>query len=567
MSASDTLLEQAEQLLRDGDPAAAQHLARQALEAEPGYWRGLLLAGKLERLAGRHEAAQQLLEQAAALNPEHVGTHLELAQVHRRARDFERSMDELFTALYHDPGNADAYCELGFLHRLRGEHDLAIDYFKQAIEKNPGHARALSELGWIYSSRKQFSEALPLLERAVRLDPLSIPAQNNLGYVCVRLEEYARALEIFRDLCEHSPKSMLWQRINLGSSYDHAGRFADSEIVYADVLRREPNNFVAHWNTAHHALARGEFAKGWADYQYRLQVEGVWHPRLVPFAPWKGEPVEGRTVVVSAEQGLGDQIMFASCIPDLLARGARVVLECDHRLASLFQRSFPEVRVIGSRHETVPPWLRDVGMADFHVPAGSLPGFFRASAADFPRHQGYLRADEEKVRKWRDRLAALGPGLKVGLSWRGGTRSTRRQLRSQSLPDLLGILSLPGIRFVCLQYGEVQKDIDELRAREGIDVAYWREAIADYDETAALCSALDLTVSVCTSVIHLNGALGRPIWVMVPTVAEWRYGRQGEQMPWYPSVRLLRQASSADWAPVHQAIAQGLARLVGRPAA
>jgi hypothetical protein len=255
--------------------------------------------------------------------------------------------------------------------------------------------------------------------------------------------------------------------------------------------------------------------------------------------------------------------MFASCMPDLLRLGGSVILECDHRLAGLFQRSFPEARVIGSRHELIPTWLREVGQVDYHIPAGSLPGFFRKRVADFPDHQGYLRADPVKVARWRKQLDALGPGLKVGLSWRGGTRSTRRRLRSLSLTDLLPVLRVAGCRFVSLQYGDIQADLDALRQEEGIEIAYWKEAIADYDETAALCAALDFTVSVCTAVIHLNGALGRPAWVMVPAVAEWRYGEQGERMPWYPSIRLLRQPAGGDWSGVLQAIATGVAARAG----
>jgi len=279
---------------------------------------------------------------------------------------------------------------------------------------------------------------------------------------------------------------------------------------------------------------------------------------LIPFAPWKGEPLEGKTLLISAEQGLGDQIMFSSCLPEVVGRAQQVILECDHRLAGLLQRSFPAVRVIGSRQEMTPPWLREVGHPDYHLRAGDLPGFFRTRLDDFPRHDGYLRADPARVAHWKARLAALGAGRMIGLSWRGGTRGTRRSLRSLGLSDLLPILRIPGLRFVSLQYGDCAEDLEALRRETGIEVAHWPEAIADYEETAALCVALDLTVSVCTSVIHLNGALGRPVWVMVPAVAEWRYGVAGETMPWYPSVRLIRQAATGAWAEGFAQVARDL---------
>ena len=561
----EQLLDDAERALADGDAAEAKRLVRLAIDAQPDRARALFLAGRIERLAGRHDAALKLLERAAELDPAHVATHLEIAHLHRRTRDFERCLDELSLALYYDPDNTDAYAELGAVHQMRGDLAGAIEYLERAVERNPNHARALTDLGLCYVLKERFAEALQVLERAVELDPYSISAQNHLSFACIRLEEYDRALQIMLKLTQGTSRSLLWQRVNLGAAYDHTGRFAESERTYDFVLRNEPSNFTALWNRAHLVLARHDFERGWSDYLYRLQVEGIWAPRLIPFTPWKGEPLQGKTIAVSAEQGLGDQIMFASCAPDLCAQGAAVVLECDHRLSALFQRSFPQVKVIATRHELEPKWLREVGMLDYHAPAGNLPTILRKRLQDFPRHEGYLRADPAKVEKWRARVAELGPGLKVGLSWRGGTHTTRRQLRSLSLRDLLPILRVPGCRFVSLQYGEAQPELEALRETEAIEIAHWPEAIDDYDETAALCCALDLTISVCTAVIHLNGALGRPVWVMVPAVAEWRYGRHGERMPWYPSARLIRQPSRGDWGTVIQTVASRLRARVSKP--
>lgn len=554
-------LAQADALLAAGDAAQAQRLVLGILQREPENAGALLLAGRIERLAGHYEAALKLLEQAAEIAPELVEAHLELARIFRRARDFEGALDELALALHYDPANAAAHFEIGNVHHKQGKYERAIESFRQAIAADPEHARAHTDLGWVYLRRDRFDEARDTLERAVELDPRSIAAQNNLGFVYVKLEQYERALEVFTRLCSGTSRAMLWPRSNLGNALDHNARFDDADRIYQHILKYEPNNFAARWNRALNLLSRHEFAEGWQEYRYRLQVEDVWHPRLIPFAPWEGEPLEGKSLLISAEQGLGDQIMFASCLAEIASRAARVVLECEHRLAALFQRSLPQIRVIGSRHELIPPWLRAVGEVDYHVPFGSLPGFLRNSLADFPRHEGYLRADPVKQAKWKAWLDALGPGLKVGISWRGGTQSTRRQLRSIALADLLPVLRARGCQFVCLQYGDCAAELEQLSAQHGIRVAYAKEAIADYDETAALCAALDLTVSVCTAVIHLNGALGKPVWVMVPAVPEWRYGRSGERMPWYPSVRLLRQTERNDWMPVFSAVVGGLQQL------
>jgi tetratricopeptide (TPR) repeat protein len=556
--AADDPIALARRLLADGDAIRARQIVDEALAARADDAAALCLAGSLELLAGDVERAQEHLVRALDIDPQNVEAHLELASLQMRMRRFEEALDELSLALLYAPDNAKALFEMGNVRRMQGDIEGAIEAYRSATEKDPSLAQAYVELGFGLLSLRRYEEALEPLERGAELDPENFNGQNNLGYAYARAEQYDRALEVFSRLCAQTPEWLLWPRLNYANALSHTGRLEEAERVYAYMLQHEPNNFTAHWNRAHYVLARKQFAEGWSEYRYRLQVDDVWPWRLIPFAPWKGEPLEGKTLLISAEQGLGDQIMFASCLAQVIAPAKQVILECEHRLAGLFQRSFPSVRVIGSRQEATPPWLREVGHPDYHIQAGNLPGFFRRSLADFPRHDGYLAADPERVARWRERLAALGPGAKIGLSWRGGTRFTRRSLRSLRLVDLLPILSVPGLRFVSLQYGDYAEDFETLRRETGIEVVHWPEAIADYEETAALCVALDLTVSVCTAVIHLNGGLGRPVWVMVPAVPEWRYGVEGDAMPWYPSVRLIRQEARGDWSDVFQRVSGDL---------
>ncbi len=552
-------LERAERHLVDGDAAQAYRLAGDVLSSEPDNPRALLLAGRIERLGGRLEDASTRLERAAELAPELASVHLELAAIYRLTRDFERCMDELALAMHYDPDGVEPYVEMGRVLRLQNDFEGAEAALREAVARAPTDAKALSDLGWLLVNAKRPAEALGYLEQAVELNPRDIPGQNSLGYAYVYLEMYERALEVFSRLCERSPAYLLGPRINLGNAYAHNGELEKSEQAYESVLRFEPNNFAARWDRAHLLLGRQAFAQGWTDYEYRLVQEGVWNPRLIPFQPWKGEPLEGKTLLLSAEQGLGDQIMFASCLGEVAARAKRLIVECDRRLESLFRRSFPGIEIIGSEHELIPPWLREIGAVDYHLPAGSLPGFFRQRLGDFPAHAGYLQPDAADVVRWRAKLDSIGPGFKVGISWRGGTYTTRHALRTIDVEELAPILRSPGCTFVSLQYGaDVAQDLARLKQTTGIDVHHWQEAIDDYDQTAALCGALDMTVSVCTAVIHLNGALGRPVWIMVPSAAEWRYGFSGERMPWYPAARLYRQPARGQWGPVIAAVADAL---------
>jgi len=260
--------------------------------------------------------------------------------------------------------------------------------------------------------------------------------------------------------------------------------------------------------------------------------------------------------------------MFASCIPDLVRARARCVIECNPALRALFTRSFPDTIVYpASADKSVPEPIRANGIEQ-EVPLGSLPLYYRSSAAAFERRGGYLRADPDRVSAWRRRLTASGPGLTVGISWQGGTASTRTALRSVPLEQWLPILTVPGVRFVSLQYTrDAQQSLAVLQQKHGISVAHWAEAIADYDETAALVCALDLTVSVCTSIVHLAGALGRPVWVMVPHNPEWRYGYVGETMLWHPSARLFRQQQAREWQPVISSVAGALRKRIASSSA
>ena len=205
----------------------------------------------------------------------------------------------------------------------------------------------------------------------------------------------------------------------------------------------------------------------------------------------------------------------------------------------------------------VPPRVIERGI-DLQSPIGSLPLHIRRQRADFPRHQGYLRADPQRVADWRTRLAALGPGLKVGISWQGGTHKSRRPVRSMPVTQWLPILQAEDIHFVDLQYTDSGAELAALRAATGVHVHSWQETRTDYEQTAALVTALDLVISVCTAVIHLGGALGRPVWVMAPFSPEWRYGIAGDSIPWYPSLRVFRQPSYGAWDAVITSVADSL---------
>lgn len=558
MSAADAL-PLAREKLADGDLGGALAHVQCAITVDPQNPQAHVLHGRLLRLQGKLEESVRALERALELRPDDVDAMTEKAVIALELRDFDTSMDLLSGVIYRDAGNARAHHEMGRLHRMQGALDEALACQLAAIEYDPGLVEAYCELGWLRNKRGEFNDALEVYERALAIDPENLTVHHNLGLVLGKLEHYERALEILEALCARLPTDHAGSWLNLATALAAQGDVRRADQIYQRVLAVEPNHVTARWNRAHFLLAEHDFERGWRDYEWRFVSGSLGPPRLIPHRPWRGEPLDGKSILVSAEQGLGDQIMFASCLPDILARAGEVTVECSVRLEALFRRSFPRARVIGSLQELNPPWLREVGEVDFHAAMGSLPTYLRTCAADFPSHEGYFRADPARVRHWRSRLAELGDGIKIGLSWRGGSPATRKRLRSIELADLRELCEMPGCRFVSLQYGQCTDEIREFNAGGTAFLPHWQDAIDDYDETAALCSALDLTISVCTSVIHLNGALGRPVWILVPSAPEWRYGFSGERLPWYPSARLYRQDERSTWAPVLARVRSDLA--------
>jgi ADP-heptose:LPS heptosyltransferase len=269
-------------------------------------------------------------------------------------------------------------------------------------------------------------------------------------------------------------------------------------------------------------------------------------------------------VLVYREQGLGDEIMFASCLGDLMRSGARCLVDCDPRLRPLLRRSFPEIEVVEDIDALEMGHSTGSRTIDACLPIGSLPGVFRTSRAAFEPARAYLRADASKASGWRERLAALGPGRKIGIAWRGGLFKTGRALRSLTLDQLLPLLRMQEVHWINLQHRDDSAERERIQREHGVQLTTWSEALQELDETAALVSELDLVVTVCSSIVHLAGALGRPVWTLTPAAPAWRYFLAGDSLPWYPAVRLFRQRAAGDWPPVVDDIASALR--AGQPA-
>jgi hypothetical protein len=320
-----------------------------------------------------------------------------------------------------------------------------------------------------------------------------------------------------------------------------------ARVLILRALKAAPLFPEAHALYAQLLLQDGEFAEGWREYEWRLRCQGVPGRDGLQLPIWKGQTDHARALIVHAEQGLGDQIMFASCLGEIVSRVGHCEVECDPRLVGLFGRSFPSARFHPCRSGDSPSLPAVPVVTGCQIALGSLPQFCRNAPGDFPAHRGYLKPESLRKKFWSAELAKLGAGIKIGIAWRGGVARTRQTMRSIPLQEWLPLLRMRGSHFVSLQHGDCTDEIAAVNACLDVKLMHWQDAIDDYDETAALVAALDVVVSVCGSIVHLAGAIGTPACVMVPVCPEWRYMRTGDSMPWYPQVRLFRQAARGEW--------------------
>ena len=460
-------------------------------------------------------------------------------------------------ALGRDAGNKDALYHLGVIAAQSEDYTDARKLLETAVSCDPHFGDGWNALANIEKLQEHWEEAERLYHRALALNPGAAAVWSNLG-LCLReagrFDEAQTALQRARELAPNFAEALL----NLATVTTDQGRPQLALEMLHRVLALEPDLAEAHTALAHLLLQDGEFAAGWREYEWRFKCLDATRQPQHPFPRWDGTPIKDRVLLVRAEQGLGDQIMFASCLPDAIERAGVCLVECEPRLVGLFTRSFPQARVYSYRGKRDPEWAQCGYAPDYQIHIGSLPGLFRRHAADFPRHGAYLHADPIRIEHWREQLARLGPGRKIGISWRGGAPRTRRTLCTAALAELATLWAQKNIVFVSLQYGDCGDELSEFVTQTGHAVTHWQQALDDYDETAALVSALDLVISVQTAVVHLAGALGKPAWVLVPVVPEWRYMAQGARMPWYPTVNLVRQTVRGDWASVCRDVVQSL---------
>jgi hypothetical protein len=364
---------------------------------------------------------------------------------------------------------------------------------------------------------------------------------------------YAESAACFEESVRLSP-DFVEALCNLGATRQFQGNLRQSADLLRTAIRLRPEMPAAHFNLAMTSFLMSDLETGWTEYEWRWKCAnfGSRPAGAAELAPaWCGESLNNKTLLIYGEQGVGDEIMFASCVPDVMASARHLFLACEVRLAPLFARSFPHATVIPVDVLAYPLERAKLASIDCQVAAGSVPGLLRYRTDRIPPPNGFLRVEVESCDTWKHQLAQLGKGLKVGISWRGGKDAAEQQRRSTTLDQWLPLLSSSGCQFVNLQHGESRVDLIDIETRAGIHISHFPDIdpIVDLDKFASLISALDLVVTIDNSTMHLAAALGVPTWGLLafPSASYWRWFGEGTQSVWYDSLTLIRKASTTPW--------------------
>ena len=514
----------------------------------------------------RYEDAVRSWRAAAALAPHDPEMLLQLSLALCKAGQYDDAFQMVERAMSLRPGYAEAYAQLASIWQQRGDLERALENYQVAIKYKPNYLEALSNMAHALYGLDRYSEALDTCTQALAIDPQFLPARINRGAVLLRQNKLVEAEEVLRACHAESPEHVD-VLVDLGSVYDLQAKKNEALAILNKGARLHPSNAAIHWNRGLLLLSMGQLAEGWDEYDYGTQTKERALAQRYPFPMWRGEDLHDKTIIVYAEQGLGDEILFASCFPDLIKLAKICIIQCEPRLAKLYQRSFPTAMVHGGARDEGTQWLDGLPPIDVQCPIGSLPRYLRRSIDAFLPINNFLRPDAERAQHWRDVLATLGPGLRVGFAWRSGLRTPLRSTGYTELDDWAPIFRVPGLQLINLQYGDCHAELREAEVRHGVRLHHFSELdlFSNIDDSIALISCLDIVISVGTSTYNFAAGVGRETWLLTPPGVSW-VNLGVNAIPWYPSLKLCQQKELGNWVSVFEELGTRLSERAKLPA-
>ena len=541
------ILQDALSLHQQGRLREAEKLYTRALKTAPDNFDALHLLGLINAQNGQMGEAYRLMSAALKINPNVPDVLINFANVLHGLKRDDEALASIDKALALRPGDPDALLHRGnALNALNRPND-ALPCFDAVLARSPGHRDALLNRGVARATLGDHEKALADFDTILARMPGDPEALYNRGTVLIELGRYDEAILAFDHALAALPHHLRgWT--NRGRALQALNRHEEAVASFDKALTVDKNYGDAHFNAALSLLTLENFRRGFTEYEWRWKRTGMTDARRgYRGRLWLGEfPLDRRTILLPAEQGLGDTIQFVRYAPLLAQTGANVVLEVQPELMALLS-TVNGIASCHARGETLPAF-------DLYCPLGSLPLALKTEPSSIPAAIPYLQASEERVAKWRPMLEAL-PGKRVALAWAGHARHVNDRNRSIDLKLLEPLLACEGVSFVSIQRDQRGDDAARLWS---LGIADFGSRLEDMTDTAAVLALADLVISVDTSVVHLAGAMGREAWVMLPFTPDWRWTLSNERSPWYPTVRLFRQRAPRDWSNVIAAVRDAL---------
>ncbi|WP_159670837.1 tetratricopeptide repeat protein [Andreprevotia sp. IGB-42] len=558
MTDLNAVLSKAFQSHQAGDLAAAAAGYRKVLQQHPQHWSTRTLLATTDLQQGNYAAAADGFRASLQLNNAQPDAWLNQGNALRELGDLQGALAACEQCVAIAPDFAQAWSNRGNLLTALRQYPAAIESHQRAVTLVPDDADGHANLAAALWEAREFAPALTACDAAIRLAPQAAGPWQTRGHVLRGLNQYDAALQSYAAaLTRQDTDPALW--LSHGNALCDLGRHAEGLASYQRALALKPDDADVHWAIALTQLQLGHFAEGWQRYEARLQL-GQRAVEQARFAVprWDGlQPLAGKRIVLHTEQGFGDAIQFCRYALLLAERGAHVTLEVKSPLATLM-RSLP------ARINVVVQEEASFADHDYHCPLMSLPLALGTTLETIPAAIPYLQASAPNQAVWAARLGERPDKTRrVGLVWSGSPTHKDDYARSIPLSQLGALLALPGVEFHCLQ--DRVRDADGA-ATSQLPLHNHAGELSDFDDTAALIAGMDLVISVDTAVAHLAGAMGKPVWVLLPVAPDFRWLLARDDSPWYPAARLFRQPAPGDWQSVITDVVQALHAWRAQPA-
>jgi tetratricopeptide (TPR) repeat protein len=616
----NTLIDSAYMCYQKRDLQQAEMICKDLLSNQPENYDALHLLGIIHYQLGSYSSAIEYLKKALQFDPGNNFVYFNLGNVfrdklrldeaiacYRKAIEIDTNFDDAYynlgitledtgnfdealsaykNALHINPQNADVSNNIGTILQKKEEFDEAILYFKKALQINSQYFLAYHNLGNTFQKKNQPDEAIIYYQKALQLNPKSSDTYFNLGTAFTEKGQYDKAIDNFQKALQLNPKNSE-AYYNLGITLTEKGKYEEAIASYKNALQMNPNNAKvcnnlgitymgkghvdeaiscyrksiqidsgdaeAHWNLSLALLLSGNFKEGWKEYEWRLKVK-EFHQRIFSQPLWDGSEILGRTILLYSEQGFGDTLQFIRYAPLIAQRGVKVIVECQKELYSLVQTVDGVEQVI----------VRGAPLPDFEVrcPLLSLPFILGTTLENIPSSIPYIKIEKLLKDKWLIKIQNDDSKVKIGLVWSGNPIDREDRNRSFALEVFSTLSQFENINVYSLQFGEAAKQTKN--PPKGLKIMDYTNDICDFSDTAALIDNLDLVISVDTAVAHLAGALGKPVWTLLPFAPDWRWLLNREDSPWYPTMRLFRQSKHGDWKSVIAEVSDELQILIAK---